>query len=66
MEAAMWVQEIIGYLVAVSLPLWLGVEELIRRRPQRSYEPRRVADRDAARAPRSIPVPSRLKRASGL
>jgi hypothetical protein len=62
----MWVQEIIGYLAAVSLPIWLGVEELVRRRPPRSHEPRRVADRDEARAPRSVPVPSRLKRASGL
>jgi len=65
MGAEMSIQEIVGFLVAVSLPLWLGIEELVHRYAPRRDEHLRVAV-PAMRVPRSVPSPSPLRQASGL
>jgi len=62
----MSIQEIVGYLVAVSLPIWLGIEELVHRHAASSAERPRLTVREERRVPRSVPSPSPLKHASGL
>ena len=53
------VAELVALVVALSLPLWLAVEEIVHRLPARPKEAARVETRRTARKP-ALVAPRRL------